>query len=306
MLGKFTQNEAKNIKIIDKFKQNVYFVRLSVLGGTILDEQKQFTLFAGEPTAEGIYKNKKTKAQFPFVKAAEMKEAFPAGGYRVVGQIGKGKEQIGVLHDEDADEPVYKSQKMSLTKIVGFVQVGENEFVAVLKSTVWLLLLILLLLALLCGLTVFLVQTFRPEPAPEVETTTAPPLIIDVGAEEGEGKLEIPDKIDTTNRKIKVNGVPEIHLKANQLEQNFPFSNPAGNPCFFVIDVIMKDSGEVIYTSDMIPPGYAVSNFKLKKPLAAGKYNVVVRYNTFTFDQQRRPLNNMVVNTVIVAEEPKA
>lgn len=265
-----------------------------------MDELTLFTLYDGVEPKEGKYKNRKTKAEFPFIKKADMENAFPAGGYTVVGQIGKGEEQIGTLSVGGCEEPVYKTVKKGMTKIVGFVQVGSNEFLAVVKSTWLLLLLILLLIALLCGLTGFLLHKFLPD-KPD-EQPTLPPIIIDAGAEEGEGKLDIPDKIETKGKKITINSVPEIRLKANQLEQNFPFANPKSNPCFFVIDVMLADTNEVIYTSDMIPPGYAVSSFKLKKPLSPGTYNVKIRYNTYSFDKERTPLNNMVVKAVVVAK----
>lgn len=296
-----------------------------------MEEKKMYTPFRGIEPQNGVYKNKKTKVELPYIKKADMEDAFPAGGYTVVGQLSKGDEQIGILSVEGKEEPVYKSKKMSMTKIVGFVQVGENEFVAVLKSTLLLLLLILLLVALLCGLAAFLFHKFLPNQTGEPETTL-PPLIVDASAEEGEGKLEIPEKIDTKNRNIKVNGVPVIHMKANQLEQNFPFANPKENPCFFVIDLMLKDSFvckscnkkcdqlsekcphcgkkgsvgyEVIYTSGLIPPGYAVSDFKLNRPLGEGTYSVLIHYNTYTFDKERRPLNDMNMNTTVVVEQEK-
>ncbi len=300
---------------------------LKMVEAKTLEDLKTFSLFDGAEPKEGKYKNAKTKAEFPYIKKADMKQAFPAGGYIVVGQIGKGDEQIGTLFVNGCEEPVYRTSKKAMTKIAGFAKVGENEFLAVVKSTWLLLLLILLLVALLCGLLGFLLHKFLPT-KPE-ESPTLPPIIIDAGAEEGEGKLEIPDKIETTNRGIKVNGVPVIHMKANQLEQNFPFANPKENPCFFVIDLMLKDSFvctsckekcdsfsekcphcgkkgtvsyEVIYTSDMIPPGYAVSNFKLNRPLPKGAYNVIIHYNTYSFDQERRPLNDMNMHSTIVAE----
>ena len=100
---------------------------------------------------------------------------------------------------------------------------------------------------------------------------------------------------------IKINGIPEMKLKAGTKEQTFVFSNPEENPCYFVIEIELADTGEIIYTSNLLPPGYSISAFTMNKALEAGTYNAIVHVKTFSFDSEQRKLNNMDIKTTIIA-----
>ena len=93
-------------------------------------------------------------------------------------------------------------------------------------------------------------------------------------------------------------------MVAGQREQPYVFSNPENNPCFFVIEMELADTGEILYTSNLLPPGYSISKFTLNRPLEAGTYNVILHYKPTTFDQEQRPLNNMDIKTTVIAEAP--
>ena len=135
----------------------------------------------------------------------------------------------------------------------------------------------------------------------EPQTTTTPAGVIDANAELGEGEVSVPEKTETKGKSIKVNGIPTMNLKAGQREQNYVFSNPEENPCYFKIEIALRDTGEVLYTSDLLPPGYSISKFSLNRALDAGTYNVVVHFYCFSFDKEQRPLNNMEIKTQITA-----
>ena len=50
---------------------------------------------------EGVYKNGKTGFSVSYFKKKEIDSRYPSGGYTVVGQIGKGKREIGDLQSDD-------------------------------------------------------------------------------------------------------------------------------------------------------------------------------------------------------------
>ncbi|MGN0520787.1 MAG: hypothetical protein ACI4LB_08620 [Candidatus Fimenecus sp.] len=251
----------------------------------------------------GVYNKKKERFTVSYYKKKQMDELYPAGGFSVVGQIGKGREEIGTVTCGEGKLPVYAVSKMPHAKILGYIQVGENEYLSIVKDVLLLWLLwILLAAALLVGLA-FLLKAVLPTNA-EPETTTRAPGVIDANAVLGEGELSIPEKIDTSGRNITVNGAPEMHLVAGQREQNYVFSNPESNPCFFVIEMELADTGEIIYTSNLLPPGYSISKFTLNRPLEEGTYNVILHYKPTSFDQEQRPLNNMDIKTTVIAEAP--
>ena len=174
--------------------------------------------------AQNLYRNRKTKFSVAYITGSKMKSLYPAGGFSVVGQIGRGREEIGALQNGDGTETLYKVAKMPHSRVAGYVQVGEHEFVAVVRDTLLFWLLGILLFALLCVLLGFLLRNFAF--GGEEPQTTTPAGVIDANAELGEGEVSVPEKTETKGKSIKVNGIPTMNLKAGQREQNFVFSNP--------------------------------------------------------------------------------
>lgn len=257
-------------------------------------------LFTAVP-ANGESVFKKEHFTVSYYKKKQMEELYPAGGFSVVGQVGKGKTEIGTVSYADASLPVYAVSKMPHTKIIGYIPVGEHEYLSIVKDVLLLWILwIVLALALLAGLA-FLLKTFVPA-STEPETPTRAPGVVDPYAVMGEAALTIPDKVDTSGRNITVNGVPEMHLVAGARDQEFVFSNPENNPCFFVIEMELASTGEILYTSNLLPPGYSITKFTLNRPLEAGTYDVILHYKPTSFDQEQRPLNNMDIKTKVIAE----
>lgn len=260
-------------------------------------EEKRFTVVS--VNGEGVFKKDHFAASY--YKKKQMEELYPAGGFSVVGQMGRGRTQIGIVSNGDAELPVYAVSKMPHAKIVGYMPVGEHEYLSIVKDVLLLWILwILLALGVLAGLA-FLIKTFVPA-STEPETTTRAPGVVDPYAVMGEAALTIPEKVDVSGKNISVSSVPEIHLVAGQVEQNYVFSNPESNPCFFVIEMKLADTGEILYTSNLLPPGYSITKFNLNRPLKAGTYDVILHYRPTSFDQEQRPLNNMDVKTKVVAE----
>lgn len=261
----------------------------------------QFTLYAGEITANKTYVNKKSGFRVSYIKSADMKKAFPAGGYYVVGQIGVGRTETGVLSFGGVDEKVYKTRKMPHTSVSGYVQVGEHEFIAVVRD-----ILAAIILAVIAGLLVIAaiaaaVVLFWPDSSDTPPADNTGSGVIDTGAELGEGEVSVPEKTETKGKQIKINGIAQMQLKAGQTSQNYVFANPEENPCYFQIEIEMRGTGEILYKSDLIPPGYHISKFELNRALDAGEYDVTVHFLCFSFDKEQRPLNNMDIKTVIVA-----
>lgn len=264
-----------------------------------LAENRMFSIYTSAVPAEKVYRNQKTGFAVPCYKKKQMDDMYPAGGFSVIGQLGKGRDEIGELSAGDKSETVYAVSKMPHASIKGYVQVGENEFLAVVKDVLllWLLLLLLLLaLAVGLGFGIHHAVTTGAEPDP-----TPAPGVIDENAILGEGEISIPDKIQTKGRQITVRGIPEMDLVAGQREQTFVFSNPEENPCYFKIEIALEDTGEVLYTSGLLPPGYSISQFNLNRALEAGEYKAVVHFYNYSFDKEQRPLNNMDIKTTIKA-----
>lgn len=251
------------------------------------------------------YSVRKTGFTAAYYTKKEIEDMYPAGGYSVVAQIGKGRTKQGELLSGEASEPIYAVAKLPHSKIKGYIPVGEREYVVIVKDVLLLWLLFSLLALLAVAALVFLIIKVVPANGGTPETTKAPG-VVDSNAQEGEGEWDVPEKIDTTGRNIKIFGITDLKLKAGTVDQNFVLSNPKENPCYFKYEIVLlKDNNteEIIYTSDLVPPGYSISKFKLNRALDAGSYRAVIHVKTFTFDKQQRPLNNFDMKTSVTVSE---
>ena len=77
--------------------------------------------------------------------------------------------------------------------------------------------------------------------------------------------------------------------------------NPEGNPCYFTFEIVLSDTGETIYKSDMVEPGKAITNVKLQHPLATGEHNAVIKISTASLTDGKT-MNGANVETVLVAK----
>jgi hypothetical protein len=126
-------------------------------------------------------------------------------------------------------------------------------------------------------------------------------LDIDPGAGEWNG-AQIPDQTpDAPAVGIKIPGYPSITLPKNQETVNVALLNPEGNPCYFTFELILKDTGESLYKSKLVPPGQAITQITMAKALEAGEYNAVIKINT-TSIADGSAMNGANVETVLIVK----
>jgi hypothetical protein len=65
-------------------------------------------------------------------------------------------------------------------------------------------------------------------------------------------------------------------------------ANSAMNTHPFYFDIYFDDTGEVIYSSPVIPVGSTISNIKLDKELPAGKYEAICLYNLLSDEESQQ------------------
>ncbi len=275
----------------------------------------QYIIKTGNDYTESYY-NKDTGFEVGYYTVKEMKALYPDGGIRVAGQLKYGKDQTGVITVDGIEEPVFKATSGARYKTIGYIELETGSFIAVKKDNLgmiilWILLGALLLAGLVFGMTKFIQANSEPD-----TTTTQPPFMLDQNAEAGEGKLDLPEKIDTSTKNVTIVGIPEMNFKANQKEQNVILTNHKKNEgvCFMEFTIYLDknsnkkidDADEMIYKSGLVQPGYSISKFSINRTLDVGEYDAVVMQQPYSFDQQRTKLNNMVVATKIVVSEPEA
>ncbi len=124
-------------------------------------------------------------------------------------------------------------------------------------------------------------------------------LAIDPGAQKWDG-LKLPDKTeDAPAVGIKIPGYPSITLAADQQTVNAALVNPEGNPCYFTFEIVLKDSGESIFQSKLVPPGQALTEITMSRALSAGEYEATIKITTTSL-ADGSAMNGANVETVLV------
>lgn len=104
---------------------------------------------------------------------------------------------------------------------------------------------------------------------------------------------------DEVKKGIEIPGYPSLYISAGSTDANVMLSNPEGNPCYFVYELILSDTGESLYRSGLIPPGEAVSGITLNRSLSAGEYQAVLSVSTYSLEDGTTPMNGAEMETVL-------
>lgn len=136
----------------------------------------------------------------------------------------------------------------------------------------------------------------------------------DAGAGSGGISLSVdPDAADwnadlpggdpgTSVEGIAIPGYGKFTFAAGRLEQRVNLGNPRDNPCYFRCSIVLE-GGEVLYTSQLIPPGKGVREIRLNRPLEKGIYpRTILRYECFSLDDDHTPLNGAQVVVELTAQ----
>lgn len=173
-------------------------------------------------------------------------------------------EMILSINDDYFD--LYKKKRF-LSHTTGYIRTGENLFVAMQKSFAWVILIPLLIGCILFGVmktepTIPNIQSWVPVIDENIGTTTE--------TEE-----------ETKSSGISIFGFTEWTIPAGQTEDlAIPLRNPEGNPCYFTFEIKLRDTGEVLYTSKMVPPGEQIGKVNLTRALDQGDYPATIHITT--------------------------
>lgn len=133
---------------------------------------------------------------------------------------------------------------------------------------------------------------------PSVSGTFHPDL--DPDAQDWTGEA-LPDKNEGESAGIQIPGYPSITLPADAADVTVALLNPEGNPCYFIFELVLSDTDEVLYTSGMVAPGKVLTDITLSRPLAAGEYNATIRISTASLEDGSA-MNGANVETVLIVQ----
>lgn len=106
-------------------------------------------------------------------------------------------------------------------------------------------------------------------------------------------------QVNTDPTKITMPGFETLYMNARTREVDTALPNPEGNPCYFIYQIILADTGEELYSTDALEPGTAVRGFVMEKQLDPGSYDIVIRITTGQLDDYTEPMNSGTINATL-------
>lgn len=108
----------------------------------------------------------------------------------------------------------------------------------------------------------------------------------------------VPETVAKLTDSTAIPGFESLTLQADTLVQSLVLSNPPENSCLFRITLLLED-GTVLWTSDEIEPGCVSEPVMLSSPLAAGQYHATLKYECFTMDEEKSPMNGAEIKLTL-------
>lgn len=90
---------------------------------------------------------------------------------------------------------------------------------------------------------------------------------------------------------IQIPGYGSAVMNAGDTSLVLSIGNPKVNKCGFYATLKLED-GTVLYESELIKPGYGMTEVPLNKTLEKGDYTAMVVYKCVTLDKEETPLNS--------------
>ena len=90
---------------------------------------------------------------------------------------------------------------------------------------------------------------------------------------------------------IQIPGYGTAVMNAGDESLHLSIGNPKDNNCGFYATLKLED-GTVLYESELLKPGYGLTEVPLNQTLDAGEYTAMVVYKCVTLDEEETPLNS--------------
>lgn len=175
-------------------------------------------------------------------------------------------------------------EKKFYQRIKGYVPIGQNLYVGIAKFNM-LFVIIPLILTLLLGLFSFCGR------GPEKNNTPSWDPTIDQNI--GDENTTVP--LNSTG-KIKIAGFSEWYVPSGKTDKlSINLKNPDGNPCYFSFSIVLADTNETIYQSDMVPPGESIKKISITHELSPGEYPAYINISTYALEDGN-PMNSATLN----------
>lgn len=107
----------------------------------------------------------------------------------------------------------------------------------------------------------------------------------------------IPEQTDepeeSTSGGIQIPGYSKAEMKEGDTQLHLSIGNPKENNCGFYATVKLED-GTVLYKSELLKPGYGLTELPVEQALKKGTYDAEVFYECVTLDEDASKLNSAI------------
>lgn len=174
------------------------------------------------------------------------------------------------------------------------------------RSSKLLIVIIVFLIAALAVSIAFLTSSNRQSNQPAANLNGVG-LVVDPDA----GKYVMPVTEKAKSRpEVAIPGWGSITIPpmTTELDGMVDFFNPEKNAGQYYLTFELRlpndsDCGyEVLYTSQLVPPGQHIQSIKLNRGLPKGEYKAIIHVQPYCMDANKTPTNNANMNTVLVVK----
>lgn len=99
------------------------------------------------------------------------------------------------------------------------------------------------------------------------------------------------DETAPQSKGTQIPGYSTAEMNANDKSLHLSIGNPKTNKCGFYATLKLEDD-TVLYKSELLEPGYGLTEVPLSETLEKGEYTAMVLYECVTLDEKHTPLNS--------------
>ncbi|MDB1937105.1 hypothetical protein PMY12_08770 [Clostridium tertium] len=208
---------------------------------------------------------------------------YPNSGFRIVGDLSKIKKDeyncnTMMLDEVEHSITKYKRNLSIFNTVKGYIECENDKeisYVRIIKKSIWAFLIpLLLVIIFIAGIYMYQLNINK------------------IPVDKSAVTYNFPDGVENkSDGEIMTPGYGDLAMKADTDIIKVNLKNIPGNPCYFKYIIEMADTNEVIYESDMIEPGKAVSEVKLNKVMKEGTYPIRIWVHSYDLQDYRVELN---------------
>lgn len=167
----------------------------------------------------------------------------------------------------------------------------------------WLLLLLFLSICIIAVLAYLLMNRPKEEPKAKTEEVFAD-RDAELGIMPGMTQAEIQDRLNQVVAEgmmnISINPTPVF--KSGKEKGDLRIENIKANHYSYIVTITLDDTGEEIYQSGLLSPGYYIEKASLSKSLKKGSYKATARFKAYQKGNSKEPIGAAAAKILITIE----